>query len=157
MPPIRTIVPQTAAGSAGGTESNGMSKSKSEESDAAQDGAIIGKPEKGDSTTKEEESKSAIVARTENPLTKAERTDHIPPTAKEEIGQTAKQEKVSTVNVVLKPEVVPTKEQKPGAISDMKPEVVLSEGKRADTIVESSRAEAKSNGLQRPNAEAVNC
>lgn len=202
MPPIRTIVPQTAAASVGGTESNGMSNSKSEESDAAQDGAIRGKPEKGDSvdpTTKEEENNLATVVKTEDAITgsteqdtnhKAEKTDQI---AKEETDQTAKQEKLASAHidmnpevvsaeakkhdvkvdmksevvltedkrpdaiVDMKPEVVSTEAKRPVAITDMKPEVVSTEAKRPDAIVDSSHAEAKTNGLQRPNAEAVNC
>ncbi|KAL2938685.1 putative WRKY transcription factor 20 [Bienertia sinuspersici] len=170
VPPIRTIVPQAVAAYAGGTESNGLTKSKSEERDAAVDSAIVlhkpenaevvHQPEKDNSvgpTTTTEQNHLAIVVKAEDATTEststADRTDHIPQTTKEIdmgiqvetklemtsqqqnptsecIDPTAKQEKVASPQVDRKPEVVST---------------------------ESSRAEVKSNGLQRPNAEAVNC
>ncbi|XP_021724513.1 probable WRKY transcription factor 58 [Chenopodium quinoa] len=227
MPPIRTILPQTAGASVGETESNGMSKSKSEEGDTVHDAAITGKPEKGDSVdpiTNEKENNLAIVMRAEDAITgsteqkanhKAERSEHNFQIAKEEIDQTVskdqmvKQEKVASSHVDTKPEailseakkpdtivdmkpevvsteakkpdtiankkpevvsteakkpdtivdmeVVSTEATKPDTIIDMKPEIASTEAKRPDAIVESSRAEAKSNGLQRPNTEAVNC
>ncbi|KMS96358.1 hypothetical protein BVRB_9g225950 [Beta vulgaris subsp. vulgaris] len=164
MPPIRTIVPQTAAASAGGTESNDMSKSKSEESDAAQSAALVCKAEKGscvDPATKDENNQ-AIVVKTEDALTgstqhesnhKAEKNDtesHVE-TKLEMVSQEANQDPICTGS--SSENIDQTTKQN----IDMKPEVTSTEAKRPDAIVETSRAEAKTNGLERPNAEAVNC
>ena len=197
MPPIRTIVPQPAAAATGGTEPNGMSKSKSDESD----------PEKGDSVdpTKDEK-KLAIVMKSGDPINvsteqeanheaeipvqetnlEAEKpvqeTDHEAekPLQEANLGAEKPEQETDlgaekpvqeTNHGAEKPEqetdckaektdhVTQTAEEIVVAVPlDMKPESASTEVKRPDSIVvDNSRAETKSNGLQRANPEAVNC
>ncbi|XP_057526977.1 WRKY transcription factor 1-like [Amaranthus tricolor] len=197
MPPIRTIVPQPAAAATGGTEPNGMSKSKSDESD----------PEKGDSVdpTKDEK-KLAIVMKSGDPINvsteqEANHEAEIPvqetnleaekPVQETDLGAEkplqeanlgaekpeqetdlgAEKPVQETNHGAEKPEqetdckaektdhVTQTAEEIVVAVPlDMKPESASTEVKRPDSIVvDNSRAETKSNGLQRANPEAVNC